>query len=195
MAISYPLSLPTTIGIESITLSAVNATHISTSVFSYKQQVLSLGGERWEASVSIPTVKRDLAAAWVAFLLSLRGQYGTFLLSDPDYVSPRGTISSGSVTGSVGDSNVTVTMTGTLLAGDYIQLGSGSAAKLHRVLRDQDGSGSLDIWPALRDDYSAETIVYDSPSGVFRLSENITSWQVNNISSYGIQFNAVEALT
>ena len=91
MAISYPLATPTTIGIESIELRAVNAVAISQSPFTFQQQVISHGGQKWEASVSIPPVRRDLAAPWKAMLTALKGQTGTFLLGDPDYATPQGT--------------------------------------------------------------------------------------------------------
>ena len=194
MALSYPLDTPTSIGIESIELRAVNAVATSQSPFTYKQQIISHGGQKWEASVSIPSVHRDKAAQWKALLVGLKGQTGTFLLGDPDYATPQGTVSSCTLTGSAGDETVTVVMTGTLLAGDYIQLGSGSAAKLHQVLLDQDGDGSLEIWPALRSNYTGETVIFNAPKGVFRLATNISSWSINNASTYGISFEAVEAL-
>lgn len=195
MAVSYPMSTPTTIGIESITLRAVNAVTTSQSPFTYKQQVVDFGGQRWEASVSIPSVHRDKAAEWVAMLIALRGPVGTFLLGDPDYATPRGDASSVAVTGSAGASTVTVAMTGTLKAGDYIQLGSGSSARLHKVLVDQTGNGTLEIWPSLRSDYSSATATLDSPKGVFRLKQNMTEWSINNASFYGISFEAVEVIT
>ena len=195
MALTYPLSTPTTIGIESIELRAVNAVAVSQSPFTYKQQIVSHGGQKWEASVSIPSVRRDKAAEWKAMLVGLKGQTGTFLLGDPDYATPQGTVSSCTLTGSAGDETVTVVMTGTLKAGDYIQLGGGSSARLHQVLLDQNGSGSLEIWPALRADYSSATVVFNNAKGVFRLSNNVTSWSINNASAYGISFEAVEALT
>ena len=193
--LTYPLDTPTTIGVESIELRAVNAVAVSQSPFTYKQQVISHGGQKWEASVTIPSVHRDKAAEWKALLVGLKGQVGTFLLGDPDYATPQGTVSSCTLTGSAGDETVDVVMTGTLKAGDYIQLGSGSSAKLHQVLLDQDGDGSLEIWPALRSDYTGATVVFDNPKGVFRLSNNVTSWSINNASIYGISFEAVEALT
>ena len=180
MAISYPLATPTTIGIESIELRAVNAVAVSQSPFTYKQQVVSQGGQKWEASVSIPSVRRDLAADWKALLVALKGQTGTFLLGDPDYATPRGNVSSCTLTGNTGDDTVTVTMTGTLKAGDYIQLGSGSSARLHQVLIDQTGSGNLEIWPDLRSTYTDETVTFNNANGVFRLATNITSWSINN---------------
>ena len=195
MALTYPLSTPTTIGIESIELRAVNAVAVSQSPFTYKQQVISHGGQKWEASVTIPSVRRYLSAEWKAMLVGLKGQVGTFLLGDPDYATPQGTVSSCTLTGTAGDETVSVVMTGTLKAGDYIQLGSGSSAKLHQVLQDQSGNGTLEIWPALRSTYTGATVVFNNPKGVFRLSNNVTSWSIDNASSYGISFEAVEAIT
>ena len=191
MAITYPLSLPTDSGIAAIKLSAANAVAVSRSPFTFATQVHAYDGEMWSASVTLPTYRKDLADPWVAFLLSLRGQYGTFLLGDPDKAVPRGTATSATVSGLLGDRTVTVVMTGTLLAGDYIQLGSGAAARLHKVLVDKSGSGNLEIWPALRADYSGSATLTDT-KGVFRLASNVTEWDINNASFYGIQFEAME---
>jgi len=129
-----------------------------------------------------------------AFLTSLKGQQGTFLLGDPDYATPRGTVSACTLSGSSGDESVTVTMTGSLLAGDYIQLGTGANAKLHQVLADLSGNGTLEIWPGLRSDYTDATVTFNAAKGVFRLSTPMSSWSINNASAYGISFEAVEAL-
>ena len=196
MAISYPLDTPTTVGFESIQLRAFNAVATSQSPFTYKQQVIAHTGQKWEASISIPSVLRDLAEPWVAFLTALKGQRGTFLLGDPLGATPRGTVSGTvTLTGNAGDESVDVVMTGSLLAGDYIQLGGGSSAKLHKVLVDQTGSGTLEIWPALRTDYPSANVTYTNAKGVFRLNQNVSSWQITNANSYGISFEAVEAIT
>jgi hypothetical protein len=90
MAVSYPLSLPTSIGIAQIELSAENAVAVSSSPFTYRQQVVQHPGQRWRARVSIPPVRREYAEPWVAFLLALNGPVGTFLLGDPAGTAPRG---------------------------------------------------------------------------------------------------------
>ena len=195
MAITYPLSTPTSIGIESIELRAVNAVATSQSPFTFKQQIVSHQGQMWQAAVSIPTVHRDLAAPWKAMLVALKGQTGTFLLGDPDYATPQGTVSACTLTGTVGSETATVVMTGSLLAGDYIQLGSGPSAKLHQVLVDQTGDGNLEIWPKLRSDYTSAVVVYNNAKGVFRLASNTSQWSINNASTYGISFEAVEVIT
>ena len=199
MAISYPLSLPTVTGIAQIELRAINAVAYSQSPFTFAGQAHAYSGEMWQADISLPPMHRDKAESWISFLMSLRGQYGTFLLNDPAALSPQGTATAATITGSLGDRTVdcTVTSGDTLKAGDYIQLGSGSTSKLHKVLEDYTGTGSaadLEIWPALRSTVSSASADLTSPSGVFRLSTNEQAWSINEASFYGITFGAIEAL-
>lgn len=194
MAISYPLALPTSIGIAEITLSANNAVAISQSPFTFQQQIIRHPGQRWTASISIPPVRRDLAEPWAAFLLAMNGPVGTFLLGDPNGKAPRGTATSATITGTAGSASPTITMTGTLLAGDYIQLGSSATATLHKVLQDRSGSGTVEIWPALRSDVTGATATLTNTVGRFRLSGTQQSFNINDASIYGISFDAVEAL-
>lgn len=194
MAISYPISLLTHTGIAEVEFRATNAVAYSQSPFTFAGQSHAYAGQMWSADVSLPPMHRADAERWVAWLVSLRGQFGTFLLGDPLSTSPRGTATSATVSGSAGDASVSVTMTGTLLAGDYIQLGSSDGATLHKVLQDQNGSGTLEIWPKLRTARSSEAANLTSPQGKFRLSSNETSWSVNNASIYGISFSAMEAI-
>ena len=194
MAISYPLSLPTNVGMASIELRARNTVAVSMSPFTYKQQTHSYDGQMWEADVTLPPMNRDDAESWVSFLMSLKGRAGTFLLYDPSAKSARGTATSATVTGSAGDDSLSVVMTGTLKAGDYIQIGSASDATLHKVLVDQDGDGTLEVWPKLRKDRTSVGVALTSASGVFRLASNETAWSVDNASFFGISFGATEAI-
>ncbi len=194
MAISYPVNTPTNIGIANITLMAENAVAISQSPFTFQQQVVAHPGQRWAASISLPPMKRQDAESWVAFLLSLYGQVGTFLLSDPNCPAPRGTATSATLTGTAGSTSPTITMTGTLLAGDYISLGSGASTRLHKVVQDRSGTGTIEIWPALRESVTGASVDLTEAKGRFRLKDNITQWSINEISSYGITFDCVEVL-
>jgi hypothetical protein len=189
---------PTDIGFAQITFSATNAVATSQSPFTYKQQVVQHVGQAWKASVTIPPVRRDLAEPWIAFLLSLQGPVHTFLLGDPNCTEPRGTATNSSMTatGSVDASSVTLTISDgtTLKAGDYIQLGTASTSKLHKVLTDVSATGVVDIWPNLKDTYSAAAVTVDNAKGVFRLASNVQEWQIGDSSSYGISFEANEVI-
>lgn len=199
MAITYPLALPTATGIKSITWTMVNATAYSESPFTFAGQTHAYTGERWEADISLPRMKRAQAEQWISFLISLRGRFGSFLLNDPDATSPRGTATAATISGAAGDRTISATVTSgqTLLAGDYIQLGTGSDSTLHKVIQDFTGSGSaanLEIWPSLRKTRSAVSADLTSASGLFRLGSNETSWSADEVSTYGITFGAVEVV-
>ena len=206
MAISYPLSTPTNIGIANIIFSADNATAISQSPFTFAQQVVKHQGERWRASVSLPPMKRVDAENWIAFLLSLRGQYGTFLLGDPNCTAPQGSakttagtpvVMGGSQTGQdLIIDGLPTSVTGYLLAGDYIQLGTSPTPSLYKVLTQVDTNGSgqatLTLWPSvITAPVDNATVTLTNTKGLFRLSNNTSSWEINNISSYGITFDCV----
>jgi hypothetical protein len=209
MAISYPLATPTNKTIQQVSFFARNTVAMSMSPFTYAQQVYKWKGQRWEADITLPPMLRANAEEWISFLVSLKGSYGTFLLGDPSAVTPRGTASVSAGTpvingaSQTGDQLIidgaTTSQTGYLKAGDYIQLGSGVASRLHKVLQDvnTDGSGNatLTIFPDIRTSPSDNsTVVVTSAKGVFRLNENVVNWNVNEASIYGITFGAIEGL-
>lgn len=203
MAISYPLSLPTVTGIRDISFRAKNAVAYSQSPFTFAGQAHAYSGETWEADITLPPMKRAAAEEWLAFLISLRGSYGTFYLGDPDGKTPRGTVSANTdvsaATGSAGDRTISLTITlgETLLAGDYIQIGTTSNRTLHKVLADVTGTGAaqdVEIWPALRENKSSAGVNILNTTGKFRLASNEQSWTANHVSTYGITFGAFEAI-
>ena len=203
MAITYPLTLPSHTGIAQIELRAINAVAYSQSPFTFAGQAHAYSGETWQADITLPPMKRADAEQWIAFLISLRGQYGTFYLGDPSATSPRGTVSTNSdvnaATGSAGDRTVSLTITSgeTLLAGDYIQIGTTSNRTLHKVLEDVTGTGAaqdVEIWPALRANKSSAGVNILNTTGKFRLASNQQNWSVNEASIYGLTFGAFEAI-
>jgi len=196
MAITYPISMPTGSAIRSVTFTAQNAVAYSRSPFTFSGQAHAYSGEMWTADITLKPMAEGDAEAWSAFLTSLRGQFGTFYLGNPFRNSLRSSNAPTSVTisGAAGARSVTVAMTGTLLAGDYFQLGSNANARLYKVLQDQTDGGTLEIWPSLRATASSASATINSPVGAFRLVSNETSWSVNNLAHYGISFGAMEAI-
>lgn len=209
MAISYPLSLPSHTGIAQIELRAVNAVAYSRSPFTFSGQAHAYAGQMWQADITLPPMKRADAERWIAWLVSLRGQLGTFLIGDPSAATPRGLASTlagtpvvdgaGQTGGTLNISGASRNKTGWLLAGDYIQIGTGANARLHKVLTDTNtdsiGDCTVDIWPHLRTSpTNGSTVVVNNAVGAFRLASNEQSWSVNEASIYGVTFGAMEAL-
>jgi len=207
MAITYPLTLPSHTGLMNVNLRAVNTVSITQSPFTYKQQIHAHSGQRWVAEVTLPPMRRADAEIWVAFLLSLKGPVGTFLLGDPICKTAQGSLGgtplvngASQTGGTLNIDGCSASVTGWLKAGDYIQLGSGSTATLHKVLQDADSNGSgevsLDLWPSIRSAPADNAAVTTSNAvGRFRLATGIQDWSINNIEIYGITFAAVEAIT
>ena len=189
MAITYPITLPSS-GITSIQWRSVNANIMSQSPFTFKQQIVSHGGQRWEATINLAPLNRSDAAAWKSALTSLKGSLGTMLLGDPTYSTPRGTLRTSvsnpaQLSGTKGDTFATIAMTDnndTLLAGDYIQVGTDADAELYQILEDITGDGNVEVFPDLRTTYSSEPFQTDNTKGVFRLANNVTSWSIDNAS-------------
>jgi len=208
MAISYPLSLPTSIGIAQIELRATNAVAISRSPFTFSTQVHAYTGQSWQADVTLPSIRRDLAEDWVAWLISLKGQLGTFYLGDPNAVTPRGSardtdtikvasaVSSGDT---ISINSAPASQTDYLKAGDYMQIGLGVSRQLFKVLNDVDtdgaGAATVDVWPNVRTSIASTTpITVENTKGIFRLSSNEQSFSINEASFYGISFGAMESI-
>lgn len=205
MAITYPITFPTAC-VKAVNIRSRNVVGISSSPFTGQQQVYRHPGAWWEMEVTLPPLKRADAEDLNAFLISLNGKYGTFLMGDPANTTPRG-IGTGtpvvSGAGQTGDSLITSgwtpSITGILKAGDWIQLGTASATRLHKVLADvnSDGSGvaSLDIWPNLRSSpANSSAVVINSAKGQWRLAANEHNYSIEVGNIYGITFACVEAL-
>jgi len=205
MAISYPVIFPN-LGIRSMNIRAKSIVGVSQSPFTGQQQVYKHQGQWWEAEVSLPPMQRVDAEQVAAFLLKMNGQYGTFLLGDPSNIAPRGVgtgtplVKGGSQTGdTLITDGWTINTTGILKAGDWIQLGSSSTARLYKVLDDvnsnSSGEATLTLWPNLRSSPSDNaSIVVNTPRGLWRLSSNETQYSIDEASVYGITFACVEAL-
>lgn len=206
MTITYPLTHPTSPGFRNIVFKPRTAVTISISPFTGAQQVQAHQGEWWAVEVTLPRMKRAAAEEWIAFLLKLKGMWGTFYLGDPDGTTPRGSaggtplVKGGSQTGSTLLTDGWPTAAGVLLAGDYLQIGSGSSQRLHKNLVDADaspaGETTLDIFPRLRESPANDAAITTSNcKGVFRLASNVMPWSADELSRYEISFGAIEAIT
>ena len=213
MGVNYPLSLPATPVPRQSTFRLRRVVAVGFSPFNLTQQVHQHQGEQWQAELAYPPMRRAVFAPLQATLIKLRGRRGTFLVGDFDARTPLGVATgapqvnnaAGSPTVNLKGACELVTdnwnsgITGIMKAGDGFQLGSGANAELYMVVDDADsdggGNATLNIEPALRSDaVNNGVIVTSAPKGVFRLVSNITEWDANAASIYGVSFAIEEVL-
>lgn len=206
MAITYPLTFPTTFGFSSFTIGIDHAVAVAESEFTFEAQVQEHQGVAWEIAGTLEILNRDQAEEYNAFIASLKGRLGTFLLTPAGSGTARG-IATGTplVNGGSQTGNTLITdgwtagQTGILKAGDYIQLGTGATSTLHRVLADvnSDGSGNatFDLAPKIiTAPADNAAIVVSNPKGLFRMKENMLPVDIRPPNQHSIRFSARQAL-
>lgn len=198
MALTYPLNFPS-VGVQGMNMRLVRVNAVTQSPFTLKPQIFEHQGTRWEAEITLPPLTDQESRAVQAFLTGLKGQVGTFLFGNPLHTSPYGTATTVtlSANASIGDDELTCNGDGTLLAGDYFQLGSGDDARIHQVVEDVTvGTGStVKIEPPVRASAnSGDSLVLTNPKGAWRLTTADVEWAINNASIYGFTIPCVEAL-
>ncbi len=193
MSIVYPLSLPSGIRFLSYSPTMNDTTAVMPSPFTRLEQVIVWPAQWWSIVLTAVPMMPDEYEPWVAFLAKLKGHRGTCLLGDPSRAAPRGSAADAPGTPLVRGADQTGDTLdidgcpnyaeGYLLAGDYIQLGSGSTSRLHKVLDDVDANGSghatLTLWPDLRETPADNAVVIvNDAKGTFRRDNNSQSWKI-----------------
>lgn len=210
MSITYPLDFPTNVRQPAaVVLRPVNVIGMNRSPFSGSQQTVEYSGKWWEADIDLPPMRDDDSTdEWKAFLAKLNGRKGTFLMGDPSRALPKGSAASTPGTPVVNGADQTghelditgmpTSVTGYLKRGDYIQLGSGSASRLHILLdqldTDSSGEGTAVIWPTLRTSpNNGATVTVIGARGLFRLTDNI-EWGMEPGTVFRMSFAALEVV-
>lgn len=207
MSITYPLTFPTSIKLASVAPSLTFINSVTRSPFTLERQAFRWAGEVWAFDYTTAPCERAAAEDWVAFAAKLRGNFGTFLLGDasaPTFLGAGGgtplvdgaTSAGGYELPFKGAPN---SITGWLLKGTYIQVGTGATSRLHKLVEDANsngsGKGTLQLVPALRADLAdGAAIVISSAKGVFTLVDNAVAWSVDSNGHYRYTFRAEEAL-
>lgn len=209
MAETYPLSLPAS-NIRNVTLRPRFVVSRSESPFSLRGDKQLHSGDRWEIDAVLPAMERADAEKWITWRLRLKGQYGTFLMGDPAARTPLGTLAGSPVSDNAGSPSVNLAGSdelhirgwsngATIKAGDYLQVGSGLTARLHKNLTDvtvgPSGTAVHRIFPTLRETLTdGDLITVSNPVGLFELADNLPEWSVDEARIYGLQFSAIESL-
>jgi hypothetical protein len=198
MALTYPINFPS-VGVQSMTMRLVRAVSEVESPFTFNKQIFQHQGTKWEAEITLPPLTDQESRAVQAFLTGLKGQAGTFLFGNPLHTSPYGSANSVSLSANaaIGDDEISCNGNGTLLAGDYFQLGTGLDARIHQVVEDAvvGSNTTVKIEPPVRATASlGDSLVLNNPKCAWRLSASDVEWAINNASLYGITIPCVEAV-
>lgn len=153
-------TFPTSPVAASIRISSVQPSYVSVS-HSLKRQTRTQGAQQWSIDIDYPPLSRADMMPVLAFAMKQQGMAESFTFTPPIYSTKRGTCSScTSAVESAGATAVTVTMTGTLLAGDFVKFASHD--KVYMVTDDLSGNGELNIQPPLLEDTTLAAVTVDN---------------------------------
>ena len=199
MAVAYPLDFPTSPGIKSITWRAVSNNIYNEGLYSGIQTVSTTNHLQWFIDITLPPMKEVDAEGWVSFLISLRGRFGTFNLkpyrfhgSKIGQARPGGLVNGANQLGSV------ITTDGwranvlkLFKRGDFISINSVLYKVMLDIDSDSSGNATISIWPDLQEAISDDsTIEIENPTGLFRLTTDNISFNINEAKHYGLNFSA-----
>ncbi len=168
--ITFPLA-----GVAPVTvsLSAISNQKLYRSPLTGAYQVEARAGDAWRAVLTFEKKRGADAAELMGTLVSSDGMIERFELSVPKYLR-RGIAAAALVDGAdqtgktVNADGLGVSVSGALMKGDLIQIGT--ELKMVTAQVDSDGTGSAPIpfWPALRTSPADDaTIELDTPTGIF----------------------------
>ena len=210
MGLTYPLTPPAISGLgpQDFTMAEVNVVGETESPFTLGQQEQQWPGQMLQIEANLPPLVMTEAEQWLAFLGSMFGKLGTFLMGDYNRSSPQGPFSGAPVVNGTNINGVnvlnvrgaTANISNWAIAGDYIQLTtSGGPQRIYKILQnassDNLGHVVLQIFPNIRETLiDAIPLITANCAGTFRLQENTLKWKVDRHKIYTISFKAKEAI-
>lgn len=216
VSFSYPIAVPTSPAPAMIQPRPRSVVAVGRSPFTLQRDKQVFDGQLLVWDITLPPIINPADySAWEAFFYRMNGRQGTCTFGDVTRTAPRGAYDSGQDTPLVDSSaspapnqegdNVLVTDgwrlsgTGLLLQSDWLQLGSGATASLHKVLTDVDsdgaGAASIDIWPRLRRTPNDNAVVtLANTVGLWELADNEFPYDIRRAKAHHFKFTLVEAL-
>lgn len=197
MAVSYPVTPPTNPGFEELDFRLATKAGSAESEFTNQEQVTLWPGQKWIVKGLLPLMEtREKSDPWKSFLSKVDGIAGTFyLMPETPARTPRGTATAATVSGAAQLGNtIALAGSGTLVEGQFIQLGSGATSRLHIIVTGGSLPYTADIRPPLRESPgNGSAVVLTNPKGVFRMTGNVVGWSVDRARMIRFEFEAREA--
>jgi len=200
------INLPTNIGIKrSAFYLSFNVAEFQSPMSRVSQRDLR-NGSIWIARYTIPKMKRETAAAWIAFFSKLEGKFNTFNAYDPNWKINRG-ISAGtplvngvSQTGSILITDGwTISTKNILMQGDYFSVNGELKQITDNVNSDVGGNATINFKPALRESPAENEVISVNPATttMYLSSNNVLSdYESDEKGVYNsLTFSGAEAIT
>jgi len=191
MPLTFPVNIP-----SKAQWQLVSNTRVFKSPLDGSVQTSESPGSRWHVSLSFTKQGPAEGRSLMAFLVSLRGEAGRFYLHDHTQPTPRGTITGSPVVSGaaqIGSTINTTGWTGTLLAGDLVNIGT----ELKMITADVTAAGvtAITFEPPLRQSpVNASPIIINKPTAIFKLTgDNLASFSVAPVFYDGLHIIAEEA--
>lgn len=196
--VTFPLTLPASPGFQKARFRLVRNQAITRDPFAWTPKILHRQGDGWQADLQLPPMTEAQVDDWIAFLVSLQGQVGTFKLGDPRRSTPNGLapgtplVDGASQTGNtLNTKGWTASQSGILLKYDYIEVEN----RLYMVVENADsdigGLSTLSIESALRSSPAGNAVITTTnPQGIFMLSDPDVFWDEDILLWDGLAFTA-----
>lgn len=203
------IQFPTKLPVESRSFGFRRFDLTATSPVTGTTQSVSYGLPKLSCSLTVGTVDELTAGIAQALLMKLKGQSNLLSVWNHARPVPLGTYCDDTPTlllssaVAVGDTTMTISggkALGTLLAGDWLGIGSSSTKQMIMVTDDAtaNASGVITIsfqFSARNAFTSATAIEWNYPTALFRMISSGSSWSNQNVVTTGLIFDLLEDWT
>lgn len=170
---------------------------------SFGSQAVEISPPWWTCSVVAPSDYDNLNGGWQALLMQTRGKTNQVSIGNLGRPLPlgtcRGTMSLASAA-SQGDTFLAIAVTGqtgnTLVAGDYLGVGSGLTQQIVMVIAATTATSSginVSVEPAIRNAIAiGNNVTWNYPQALFRRNDSAITFNYDMNFSAGFQLNLIE---
>jgi hypothetical protein len=167
-------------------------------------QAVEASGPLWSSTITAPTDLSVLAGPWQSLMLQLRGRTNQLALWNMGRPVPLGTMRGSMTLGTTAQGATSLAIaTGTdqaattLLAGDFLGVGSGVTQQVVMVLFDAvaDGSGNIAVTtePPLNNAFvSGSVVTWNMPCALFRRKASTLQWDYEPLMVSGLMLDLLE---
>ena len=157
----------------------------------------TLGSQRWAFTAKYDDMTRAEFAPVFGFLMSTHGGVDTFDITPPIINDAQGDVSACTLAGlsSAGDAAISVNITGTLKAGDFVKF-SGHT-KVYMVTEDRASGSAVDLKidpPLISSVIGGSSVTFDNIAFRVRMNNDVQQVRLKEFDRYDFQVDFIEAI-